>query len=463
MGPGLWSLAACTRGEHVVHGGPCPPFAETRVVDEVGIAGDLVAAELALDEFATWTALDGACVSEIRIVERPFHPSADGTYLSEERRIEVRAGNGRMRHVVQHELCHALDRSLGDVSLDHPDLFPTQDPSHAAAGVVEEFGDSCAIGPAAARLADAFGACRVDGPDPRWGFLSDEVFTGDPGGDALVPLDPVAQPLDVDPTFHLDSPQAGVDGSLWLRTLHLGGLAFARVDGATGEFAGLLGPPVSKRESVDWYGGTGDPLVVAWQPSVGAAAFRATAAGAVRVPFPEDLSALGGGAVLGQTLYAWTAVGPFSRFRIDLETGTYEEEPSSSLTSVGATPDAFLTVEYGPKVRLVADDGSELAITPPAESEPTSGLPLDRGRALVQLRTTEAAVLGAVAGTTIVPGASEDERWVLATFGDDEGWRFSPTPCEGLGDQGWARLGDEAVTLDELGTSLLRFPLPARR
>ncbi|MCB9780066.1 MAG: hypothetical protein H6742_15985 [Alphaproteobacteria bacterium] len=116
MLPLILLLAACG----------CPSFDEMRIVDatDAGLSAERVdAIQGVIDWFDASTGLDGACVDRVVVQDEvnAMGRSLQGFYNPTSQTIRVRPRDAAQTTV--HELCHAVDRRLGDVSLDRPDLF----------------------------------------------------------------------------------------------------------------------------------------------------------------------------------------------------------------------------------------------------------------------------------------------------------------------------------------------------
>lgn len=120
----LWALAllvAC-RGE-----APCGSWEDVRLevvghVDEARLA----AVRGVLDDAARWHGGDRICLDRVVLSEgTPLEDEvgASGTYQIPERTIRVDAGTVDLEGILLHELCHALDWSAGELSLQHEALL----------------------------------------------------------------------------------------------------------------------------------------------------------------------------------------------------------------------------------------------------------------------------------------------------------------------------------------------------
>ncbi|MDP2308401.1 MAG: hypothetical protein Q8P18_20450 [Pseudomonadota bacterium] len=181
----VYASSACTRPEPTPVG--CPSFADTIVTNPDGVATDedIAEAEAALADFAAWTAADGVCVGEVRIVADadPELERITGSFSASERLVLVEPGGelGIARTVV-HELCHAWDTREG-FSDAHAELVPTNRSSEPDlydlydVPVSEYFAFACERGPLARALAEA--AVAACGPEDPWHeILREEVFPG---------------------------------------------------------------------------------------------------------------------------------------------------------------------------------------------------------------------------------------------------------------------------------------------
>jgi hypothetical protein len=130
---------------------PCPTFAETELVDEVGDPDALEEVRQAFADFASWTSRPGLCLTEVALVEEVPMDGAQGQYVGGNR-VLVDPDAFSVREVTLHELCHAWDWTEGAPSAERPDLFPPDSvPEHPAYPTeadrtAEAFAGACALG-----------------------------------------------------------------------------------------------------------------------------------------------------------------------------------------------------------------------------------------------------------------------------------------------------------------------------
>ena len=200
-----------------------------RVTDPggVGVELDLVGLRAAIDDMAAWTGLDGVCVPEIRLstpdeIADVIGHEAEGVYRGAGEPILVTYPG-----LAFHELCHAVDHRLEDISTTRPDLF---DPDPENGGPGERFAVACEAGPTSLAFADFIGnTCGVDLVAPVDRFMREEIFPAVWDAATLAGIAPsvFGDPIAVDLTFDPDVRYVhGVGGGSTY--VHLGGsLAFS--------------------------------------------------------------------------------------------------------------------------------------------------------------------------------------------------------------------------------------------
>ncbi|MES2639373.1 MAG: hypothetical protein V4850_07805 [Myxococcota bacterium] len=129
---------------------PCPTFAETELVDEVGDPDALEEVRQAFADFASWTSRPGLCLMEVALVDEVPIDAASGLYVGDRVLVEPHAVS--VRETTLHELCHAWDWTEGRPSAERPDLFPPDSvPEHPAYPTEDDrtgeaFAGACGLG-----------------------------------------------------------------------------------------------------------------------------------------------------------------------------------------------------------------------------------------------------------------------------------------------------------------------------
>lgn len=179
----LAALSGCGRYAQL----RCAPWEGLDLTDPAGEAPADVFAEVsaAIDQFAAWSARDGLCVEEVRLVEE-IDDERDPVGIYYGPRIEVEYAAMDPSSVTFHELCHAADDAAGGLSYAHPDWFGTEEPAEA-------FAHLCDGGPwSVTALEGLEAACAEDFGSGRQRLLNAEVF-----GAAEIPEEPPAGTLGV--------------------------------------------------------------------------------------------------------------------------------------------------------------------------------------------------------------------------------------------------------------------------
>lgn len=306
----------------------CVTWDELDLTDPAGGAPADVFAEVraAIDQFAAWSARDGLCVEEVRLVEEIVsEDDVVGQYGGAV--VQVEYGTPHPEETVFHELCHAADAQAGWVSEAWPEWFGTEEPH-------EDFARRCADGPRPVSQLEALeAACGEDLLAGRQRLFNEEVFGAadvleEPAAGTLaIALDRrpiVGLPEDIDwaayaggtAVYQTAFARDG-EGVLWVDLV--------QVDVATAAVRVIDGPALPDGRDADVFSSDAGPLLVlegeprAWQVDEAAGVF-------VEVEFApfDDVT---GGAVLDG--FAWvlgTAEGEaeptFSH--VDLATGARE-------------------------------------------------------------------------------------------------------------------------------------------
>ncbi|MES2644621.1 MAG: hypothetical protein V4850_34355 [Myxococcota bacterium] len=156
----------------LVLAGCCPTFAQMDVIDHADAPADLLAeVRRSIDTFAAWTGRDGVCVASVEVVDVVDDEGNGGDYRGRGAPIRMRADMD-VDHVIQHELCHALDFEER-LAPPHYDLL------EAAAGedgadLDEEFAKVCDGGPPPLGEIALLEACGIE--SPLAAVLRDEVY-----------------------------------------------------------------------------------------------------------------------------------------------------------------------------------------------------------------------------------------------------------------------------------------------
>jgi hypothetical protein len=176
-------LAGCTRAT-VPDPVECPTFAELALTNPDGTAteADLAEAAAAIADFAAWTAAEGVCVGEVRMVADadPGYEAAAGSFSASRQLVLVEpASEFGIPRTVIHELCHAWDDVKG-FSETYADLVPQNWYRGAELDAEEQplrehFARHCESGPRPRALAEAAEAACGPG-DPWEEIVRKEVF-----------------------------------------------------------------------------------------------------------------------------------------------------------------------------------------------------------------------------------------------------------------------------------------------
>lgn len=303
----------------------CTRFADIAVTNPDGGATPDALAEVraAIDQFAGWSARDGLCVDEVRLVAevRDREEYVAGSYQG--RLVEIDEAARGPSVVVTHALCHAADNQAAWFSDTRPDWFGEDDPH-------EVFAEACAEGPRAVALLDAVeAACGKDLGAARQRWLNAEVFgAAEVGGTASAGTLALAidrRTVTGQPNGTTGRAYAG--GTAVYRRVEAPDLhgvrraSLVRVDLADGTARVIAGPRVEGDTEVRVLPADTGPLVVL----DGAAAWRLDEAAETFAPVPFVVfDALEIGAVFdGAAWVVGTAAGEAERTlsRVDLGTG----------------------------------------------------------------------------------------------------------------------------------------------
>lgn len=172
-----------------------------------------------IDQFASWTTMEGVCVPSVRIVEELS--TKDGTtyaggYSAAHIPIALSSTTQFPDLIIQHELCHAWDDQMDRPSERLTDLFIPDEELDPALYITEReiaretFANICDDGPVEARIYAAIEErCGVVGPDRQWAWMRENVF-------GRFPLEPLEidwaaadpsnsrEPLDLATLLHTD-------------------------------------------------------------------------------------------------------------------------------------------------------------------------------------------------------------------------------------------------------------------
>lgn len=163
--------------------------------------------EAGLAEFLSAAGVDDLMLNEIRVVPDGSITGgrSAGAYIEGRRRIllteQAASFNTGPQSTLWHELCHALDSTLENISEQHPEHF---DPATADEPILEDYPDDtnltrevfarfCAMGPHDALAVRVAEACGVEpgGEDDYQQrlWLSEHVFLGTEPGDTVTGVD----------------------------------------------------------------------------------------------------------------------------------------------------------------------------------------------------------------------------------------------------------------------------------
>ena len=193
----------------------------TIVLTEPSMATEL---RSAVTQFADWSGLERVCATTIT-VSPPDLAEAEGEYDTRSGQIEIHPEASWPYEATVHELCHAVDETLGRISLDHPKLFPAErlkaedhyGSSSRRTRTREVFARQCEAGPPDAGRRTAWAGCGADNAylsPVASELLQDQVFPGAP----TFAWDEPGLGLEEQATWSLDPPEDAPEASLHLQS-----------------------------------------------------------------------------------------------------------------------------------------------------------------------------------------------------------------------------------------------------
>ncbi len=367
----------------------CPDFDQTAIVDRTGTLTDeqLTAYRTHLDWFSEVTGLDGACVNEVRIHDDlESHGEAIGGLYSGYARL-IRMDIDAPLSSFTHELCHAADDALGDLSLAHPDLFDLESVevgklySDDAERTREAFARACVSATADLRIARGLAdTCGEPLDTATHDFLRAEVWRNyqDPPMELAFADVETGQPWQLADLLG-DVIVLEIAGTARTIALLVAGWPEPAMRGSPGDEGHRLHllhiDPWTQTlvSATDLRQRTYDQASVlhgddaAWvllnDPAAGTRALRVPVEGGIdRHPFPELLTLpYDGGAVVGDTAWLLSASlpdGPVAVMGIDLPTLQVDDAPAMVLDQGGSPYWRLVPTGGGPGVALWNPDAS---------------------------------------------------------------------------------------------------------